>query len=113
MTKALTERNDAIRDYRVAQALARWKTHRTDSAIQIDRSTPSPIADFMRTVAEEQWRRAGSGASATQAAVFIYFDSSTIAVAGGPNKRSTAEPPRPADVWYALPEMTDGDRCVV
>jgi hypothetical protein len=110
---AAAERNNAINDYRVAQAVARWKAHNTNEAVQIDASTPAPIADFMRTIGVNEWRRTGNRAPANHAAVFVYFDTSTIAGAGSPNNPRTAELRRPVDVWYALPEATDGERCVV
>ena len=113
LTGAASELNDAVRDYRVAQGVARWKAARVRDAVQIDANTPAPIAHFMRTIANDQWRRVSNDASAEHAAVFVYFDTSTIAGAASPNNRRTAEPRRPADVWYALPEVTDGERCIV
>lgn len=113
LVAATSERNDAIRDYRVAQGIARWKANGSADAVQIDASTPAPIGDFMRAVAQAEWRRAGSQASPRHAAVFVYFDTSTIAGGATPNGHRTAELRRPADVWFALPEVTDGERCVV
>jgi hypothetical protein len=113
LVAATSDRNDAIREYRVAQGIARWKANASTDAVQIDASTPGPVGDFMRTVAETEWRRAGSQASPRHAAVFVYFDTSAIAGNASPNGRRTAELQRPADVWFALPEVTDGERCVV
>ena len=113
LTAAAADLNDAVRDYRVTQGLARWKAHKSSDAVQIDAATPAPVADFMRTVAEDAWRRAGTRASANHAAIFVYFDTSTITRVGSPNNRRTAEPRLFADVWYALPGITDGERCVV
>ena len=113
LSVAAADLNDAVRDYRVAQGVARWKAHKSADPLQIDAGTPAPVADFVRTVAEGEWRRVGDGASANHAAVFVYFDTSTIAGVASPHNRRTAEPRRTADVWYALPEITDGERCVV
>jgi hypothetical protein len=113
LSSAARNLNDAVREYRVAQGVARWKAHNASDAVQIDAATPGPVAHFVRTVAQNEWRRVGDGASASQAAVFVYFDTSSIPGAAVPNQRRLVEPRRPADVWYALPEITDGERCVV
>ena len=113
LAAAAADLNDAVREYRVAQGVARWKAQGASDAVQIDRSVPASIAALMRTVAENEWHRAGDSASASSASVFIYFDTSAIAGASSPNNRRALEVRRPADVWYALPEITDGERCVV
>jgi hypothetical protein len=113
LSSAARDLNDALREYRVVQGVARWKAHHASDAVQIDAATPAPVADFVRTVAQNEWRRAGEGASASHAAVFVYFDTSSVPGSAAPNQRRLVEPRRPADVWYALPEITDGERCVV
>ena len=113
LAAAAADRNDAIRDYRVAQGVARWKTQHAADIVQIDPATPARVAEFMRTVVQNEWHRVGSSASASHATVFVYYDTSTFAGIASPNNRRTAEVRRPADVWFALPQITDGERCVV
>jgi hypothetical protein len=66
----------------------------------------------MRSTVQEQWQRAGNLASSTHAGVFVYFDTSAIPMPPARESRSV-DVRRTADVWYALPQITDGERCVV
>jgi hypothetical protein len=109
---AARDRNDAVRSYRVSRALARWHAQRSTDAVQIDASVPAPVAEFMRSTVQEQWQRAGNLASSTHAGVFVYFDTSAIPMPPARESRSV-DVRRTADVWYALPQITDGARCVV
>jgi hypothetical protein len=107
----------AIREYRTAQALARWDAsgRLADTArARIDGSVPPELATVIRGIAAEQWSRLGPGASPAHAEVFVYLDTSSIARAvprDAPARRAL-EAPRPFDLLHALPEATDGRRCI-
>ena len=105
----------AVRAYRAATGLDRWRTARRTSdsvSIRIDGSVPPAIAAAARSVAAEQWAALGS-ASGAHAEVFVYVDSTTLArAATSVTSRRPLESRRLVDVAFALPEATDGSRCV-
>ena len=105
----------ALGAYRAATALELWRTatRAADTAsVRVDRSIPTTIAADVRAIAAEQWRALGS-TSAAHAEIFVYVDSTTLPRASveGTMRRSL-EPRRFVEVAFALPEATDGARCV-
>lgn len=122
MAKAATLReaagavNAAVRSYRAARALDRWDKARTVSdttAVRVDASVPAPVAAAARAIVAEQWAALGPLPSAAHAEVFVYFDSTSIpGVSNSATTRRVVEPHRFVDVAFALPEATDGARCI-
>ena len=106
----------AVRSYRTAQGLERWNMNRLvgdTSIIRVDASVPAGTAATIRAVASEQWAALGPTASGAHAQIFVYADSSTIPRASDANGvRRPLEPRGLVDVTFALPEATDGMRCV-
>jgi hypothetical protein len=117
LTSAAGDVQLAVHEYRSAQALDRWKRARAaDPGVRparLDQTVPRAIADSALSAVRSQWSRLGAQ-SPLNAEVFVFVDTSTIprADAAAASRRSI-EPRRLVDVSYALPEVTDGDRCVV
>ena len=105
----------ALRAYRAATGLALWRSaveHSDTMSVRIDQSVPRAIADGVRDVAAEQWRALGP-ASAANAQIFVYVDSTTVPRATTTaTSRRPLEPRRFVDVSFVLPQATDGSRCV-
>lgn len=122
LTRVAGELTDAVRAYRLTQALAIWRSAmnareaRDTTGVRLDASVPASIGDAVRAVARDQWARLGPGASSAHAELFVYFDSSDVPTpVGEPRGRRSGralESRRAVDVWFALPEATDGSRCV-
>jgi hypothetical protein len=106
----------AIRAYRNTQALGRWAgaSVRGDTTLtRVDRSVPPSLANEVREIVGRQWASLGTPLSAANAEVFVYVDSTTIPRSTNDSAgRSVLEPQRAIDVVFALPEATDGNRCV-
>lgn len=108
--------HEAVRRYRTAEGLSRWAAARTvgDTArVRIDASVPPDLVAGVRQVGAEAWSRLGAGASPARAQIFVYFDTSSITRPGerAANRRPL-EGRLPFDLAQALPEATDGRRCV-
>jgi len=104
----------AVRTYRAAQGLERWGVGRRESdtsSIRIDDGVTGNVARAVRQIANEQWTALGSSASGSNAQIFVYVDSTTIARAAVVQGRPL-DPRRLLDVAFALPEATDGAHCV-
>jgi hypothetical protein len=116
LTDAAVRAQAAVRSYRSLQALDRWNVARTraDTAlIRMDTSVPAVVAAAAHTIVAERWAALGPLASAAHAEVFIYIDSTTIPrVSDASATRRVLEPRRFLDVAFALPQATDGQRCV-
>jgi hypothetical protein len=116
LTDAAVRAQAAVRSYRSLQGLDRWNFARAKAdttLIRIEMSVPAFVAAAARTVVAEQWAALGPRASAAHAEVFIYVDSTTIPrVSNVAAKRRVLEPRRFVDVAFALPQATDGERCV-
>jgi len=81
--------------------------------VHVDASVPATVAVAARAIAQREWARLGPGASDANAEIFIYVDSTTIPRATGTtSSRVVIEPRRLVDIGFALPEATDGKRCV-
>ena len=109
--------DESVRAYRAAQGIERWrvagKSPGNAANILIDRSVPTSVAAAARAIAAEQWSALGATASPTNAQIFIVVDSTTIRrTADAAGVRRPLEPRRLVDVAFALPEATDGARCV-
>ena len=104
-----------VRAYRSAVGLELWRRAARASdttSVRIDQSVPGSIAAGVRAVVSEQWRTLGN-ASAQHAEVFVYIDSTPV------ERSPTAAASRRqldrrgfVDVTFALPEATNGTRCV-
>jgi hypothetical protein len=116
LTDAAARAQAAVRSYRSLQALDRWSAARARSdttPIRVETSVPTFVATAARTIVADQWAALGPRASAAHAEVFIYIDSTTIPrVSDVAAKRRVLEPRRFVDVTFALPQATDGERCV-
>ena len=116
LVTAASEAQSAVRSYRAAQALDRWTlAARTADTmlVRLDRSVPGSVAPLMREVVAEQLSTLGTTASGSHAEVFVYVDSTPLPRADDSSAtRRALEPRRLVDVAFALPEATDGQRCV-
>ena len=105
----------ALRTYRAATGLERWRTEARASdttRVRMDRSVPAGLAPSVRAAALQQWSTLGA-ATAAHAEIFFYVDSAPLARAGtAATSRRSLEPRRFVDVAFALPEATAGTRCV-
>ena len=112
---AAIESQSAVRAYRLAQALDRWSSSPSDGGpVRFDRSVPATTVKAARAIVQDQWTRLGPAPSAAHAEVFIYVDSAAIPRAtNATNSRVVIEPRRLVEVRFALPEATDGQRCLV
>ena len=104
----------AVRDYRATQALERWTSAPPAAGpVRVDHDVPPAVAAAARAIVLEQWTRLGPTASAAHAQLFLYVDSTTIPRAATmTGARLVIEPRRLIDVRHALPQATDGERCV-
>ena len=117
LTAVAGDARAAVNEYRSTQALDRWKFSRDADpgprTARLDAGVPRVIADSLVEAIREQWSRLGA-TSPRHAEVFVFVDSSTIPRHDtATSVRRSIEPHRLVDVAYALPEQTDGDRCVV
>ena len=116
LAQAAVDAHSAVRDYQTARALARWNAARrgADTTFaRMDASVPPAAVAATRAAIAEQWAALGPRPSAANAEVFVYVDSTEIPrpSIGGTGVR-TLESRAAVDVMFALPEATDGERCV-
>ena len=116
LTQAAAVAQSAVRTYRVARALEHWNEDRTSAdtaAVRLDATVPSHAATTARAIVAEQWAALGPRVSAAHAQVFVYLDSTTIPRASDAGDKPRALEGRALiDVAFALPDATDGARCV-
>ena len=115
LSSAVAQAYDAVRAYRSAVGLDRWRSATVASdtmSVRIEKSLPAPVAHAVRAVAADQWNALGP-TTAAHAEIFVYADSSVIPRASNASgARRPIEPRKMVDVVFALPEATDGKRCV-
>ena len=115
LSSAVAQAHDAVRAYRSAVGVDRWRSATVASdtmSIRIEKSVPAPVAHAVRAIAAEQWNALGP-TTAGHAEIFVYVDSSVIPRASNASgARRAVEPRGMVDVVFALPEATDGKRCV-
>jgi hypothetical protein len=104
----LAELSDAVAGYRRAQAIARWQRAGTNGAlVTIDPSVPADQHRMIDSIVSLAWKHIGVVQS-RYAGLYVFYD--TLTIPGMVPRR--AEPGRGAEVTYALPETTDGTRCI-
>lgn len=116
LTAAAGDAHAGVRAYRAVQALDRWASvskAADTTLVRIDGSVPPNVSAAVRAAVAEQWAGLGTSVSAADAEVFVYFDSTSIARSGDTlGTRRVLEPRRFVEVAFALPQATDGRRCV-
>lgn len=116
LTAAAGEAYAGVRAYRAAQALDRWTSvsrGADTTLIRLDRSVPPNVAATVRATVAEQWAGLATPVSGADAEVFVFVDSTSIPrAADSLGSRRLLEPRRFVDVAFALPQATDGKRCV-
>jgi hypothetical protein len=99
----------AMAAYRQADGIARWQgaSARRAGHVVIDSSVPAPLRRTVDSIAQLSWAMLGGSARQWRAALFVYYDSASFRLGS-----RFQEPYRPSEVTFALPEATDGQRCV-
>lgn len=116
LMRAAGQAHAAVRDYRAARGLDRWKAAKPDgdtALVRVARDVPPSVAAQARAIALEQWAALATPVSAQHAEVFVYLDSTSIPRADDePTTRRWLEPRQFVDVTYALPGATGSRQCV-
>lgn len=96
------ELTQSVQSHRAWQGVSRWRA-RGGGGVMIDGSVPAAL----RRVADSLARASlGSEDESEHAGIFVYYDSSSLPLASKYREASLTT------VLYALPEVTDGVRCI-